>query len=57
VGIGANNGGMGFDSPIGLDDVSTYSRVIEELLHQGLSVADMRGVAGANILRVLAEVR
>ena len=48
---------MGFDSPIGLDDVSTYSRVIEELLHQGLSVADMRGVAGANILRVLAEVR
>lgn len=57
VGIGADFDGMGFDAaPVGLDDVGTYPALIAELLRRGVSVADVRGVAGANILRVLAEV-
>jgi membrane dipeptidase len=57
VGIGADFDGMGFDSgPAGLEDVGTYPALIEELLRRGVSVPDVRGVAGANILRVLAEV-
>ncbi|RAR10235.1 membrane dipeptidase [Stemphylium lycopersici] len=57
VGMGADFDGMGFDSgPVGLEDVSAYPALIEELLRRGVSVADVRGVAGANILRVLAEV-
>ncbi|KAI4958675.1 hypothetical protein J4E86_004280 [Alternaria arbusti] len=57
VGIGADFDGMGFDSgPAGLEDVGTYPALIEELLRRGVSVADVCGVAGANILRVLAEV-
>lgn len=57
VGIGADFDGMGLDEgPVGLEDVGTYPALIDELLRRGVSVADVRGVAGANILRVLAEV-
>ncbi|KAK7519254.1 renal dipeptidase [Phyllosticta citriasiana] len=57
VGIGADFDGMGFDpAPEGLEDVGTYPALIAELLRRGVSVEDVRGVAGANVLRVLAEV-
>jgi membrane dipeptidase len=57
VGIGADYDGMGFDpAPVGLDDVGTYPALIAELLRRGVSIEHVCGVAGANILRVLAHV-
>lgn len=57
VGIGADFDGMGFDKgPVGLEDVGTYPALVAELLRRGVSVTEVRGVAGANILRVLARV-
>ncbi|OJD30993.1 membrane dipeptidase [Diplodia corticola] len=57
VGIGADFDGMGFDpAPDGLEHVGTYPALIAELLRRGVSVEDVRGVAGANVLRVLADV-
>ncbi|CZT23689.1 related to renal dipeptidase [Ramularia collo-cygni] len=57
VGIGADFDGMGFDNgPDGLEHVGKYPDLLEELLRRGVSVEDVSGVAGANILRVLEEV-
>ncbi|KAF4310766.1 Chloroperoxidase [Botryosphaeria dothidea] len=57
VGLGADFDGMGLDSgPRRLEDVSTYPALLAELLRRGLSLGAIRGIAGANVLRVLAAV-
>lgn len=57
VGLGADFDGMGFDAgPAGLEDVAKYPALLAELLHRGVSLHDVRAVAGANVLRVLAAV-
>ena len=52
VGIGSDVDGV--DSvPVGLEDVSCYPRLTEELLNRGHSEADVHKILGGNILRAL----
>ena len=54
VGIGADwDGGGGVE---GLEDVSQLPRITERLLAAGYSEADIRGIWGGNLLRVLRAV-
>src|SRR5262249_6744136 len=50
VGIGADFDGV-TSVPVGLDDVSCYPRLTEELLKRGYSEWDIHKVLGANVLR------
>jgi membrane dipeptidase len=52
VGIGADFDGIGF-VPRGLEDVSSYPRLTEELLRRGYSSSDIRKILGKNVLRVV----
>jgi membrane dipeptidase len=52
IGIGADYDGN-TDWPAGLEDVSRYPRLFAELIRRGWSDADLKKVAGANILRAL----
>jgi membrane dipeptidase len=52
VGIGGDFDGI-TDTPIGLEDVSTYPALFAELSRRGWSDADLRKLAGENLLRVL----
>jgi membrane dipeptidase len=55
VGIGSDFDGIS-SGPTGLEDVSTYPTLIEELLRRGLSEDDIRKICGENLLRVWSEV-
>lgn len=55
VGIGSDFDGMQ-KGPEGLEDVSKYPSLIQELLRRGVSAEDLKGVVGGNVLRVLSEV-
>ncbi len=55
VGIGGDYWGMR-DGPLGLEDVSGYPRLFAELIQRGWSDADLRKLAGENMLRVMREV-
>jgi membrane dipeptidase len=52
VGIGSDLDG-GEMLPTGLEDVSRFPYLIAELLGRGYSDADVRGIAGGNVLRVM----
>jgi membrane dipeptidase len=52
VGIGGDFDGI-TDTPVGLEDVSTYPALFAELSRRGWSEADLRKLAGENLLRVL----
>ncbi len=54
VGIGSDFDGIG-RTPVGLEDVSKYPALLEELLRRGWSDNDVARVAGGNILRVMRE--
>lgn len=56
VGIGADYDGIGF-VPKGLEDVSTYPRVTDELKARGYSNKDIKKILGGNVLRVLKANR
>ncbi len=55
VGIGSDFWGM-LDMPIGLEDVSGFPRLFAALIDRGWSDADLKKLAGENLLRVLREV-
>jgi membrane dipeptidase len=57
VGIGSDFDGI-TENVVGLEDVSTFPALLAELARRGWSDADLRKVAGENVLRVLkrAEV-
>lgn len=55
VGIGSDFDGMQ-RGPQGLDDVGQYPRLIRELIRRGLTLAELQGVLGRNVLNVLQEV-
>jgi membrane dipeptidase len=55
VGIGSDFDGIE-SGPSGLEDVSTYPNLIEELLERGHSEEDIRKICGENLLRVWSEV-
>jgi membrane dipeptidase len=52
AGIGSDYDGM-WDTPTGLEDVSTYPALLEELLRRGYSDEDIEKIAGRNILRAM----
>jgi membrane dipeptidase len=52
VGLGGDFDGND-EWPEGLDDVSSYPRLFAELIRRGWSEADLRKLAGENVLRVL----
>ena len=54
VGIGSDFDGI-TRWPEGLDDVSSYPRLTEELLRRGYSEPDIHKILGGNILRVFRE--
>jgi membrane dipeptidase len=56
VGIGADYDGIGF-VPKGLEDVSTYPRVTNELKARGYSNKEIKKILGGNVLRVLKANR
>jgi membrane dipeptidase len=55
VGIGSDFDGIS-STPTGLEDVSTYPNLIEELLRRGHSEEDIRKLCGENLLRVWSAV-
>ncbi|XP_012515936.1 PREDICTED: dipeptidase 3 isoform X1 [Propithecus coquereli] len=55
IGIGGNYDGSG-RFPQGLEDVSTYPVLIEELLSRGWSDEELQGVLRGNLLRVFRRV-
>jgi membrane dipeptidase len=55
IGLGSDFDGV-FALPAGLHDVSTYPALIQALLEEGYSEAEVRGILGENLLRVWAEV-
>ena len=55
VGVGSDFDGMAH-GPRGLEDVSQYPNLIRELVRRGLNHADLVGVVGKNVLRVLKDV-
>jgi membrane dipeptidase len=54
VGIGGDFDGISMVVK-GLEDVSTYPNLFAELAHRGWSDADMKKLAGENVLRVLEQ--
>lgn len=54
VGIGSDFDGVD-DLPDGLEDVSRYPALLAELSRRGWSEADLRKLAGENVLRVLSQ--
>ncbi len=56
VGIGSDYDGVGPTLPVGLEDVSTYPNLVEELLRRGYSDDDVRKVLGGNAMRVWRAV-
>jgi membrane dipeptidase len=54
VGIGSDFDGV-TSVPVGLEDVSCYPRLTEELLRRGYSESDLHKILGGNALRVFRE--
>jgi membrane dipeptidase len=54
VGIGSDFDGIG-DTPDGLDGVDKFPDLLAELARRGWSDADLAGLAGGNVLRVMRE--
>jgi membrane dipeptidase len=59
--IGVDHIGIGSDFdgsptvPVGLEDVSQYPNLIDELLKRGYTESDVKKIIGGNLLRVLRE--
>jgi membrane dipeptidase len=53
VGLGSDFDGIP-DTPVGLEGVDRYPKLLEELMRRGWSDADIAKLAGENLLRVMA---
>lgn len=53
VGIGSDFDGTDNQLPVGLEDVSTFPALLAELSRRGWSEADLKKLAGENVLRVM----
>lgn len=56
VGLGSDFDGVGDSLPIGLEDVSKYPSLIEEMLARGYTRERIAKVCGGNLMRVWAAV-
>jgi membrane dipeptidase len=54
IGLGGDFDGID-ETPVGLEDVSTYPALFAELIRRGWSDADLRKLAGQNVIRVLRQ--
>jgi membrane dipeptidase len=54
VGIGSDSDGVDY-TPVGLEDVSKFPELFAELIRRGWSDADLKKLAGQNLLRVLRQ--
>ena len=54
VGIGSDLDGID-ETPVGLEDVSTYPALVAELLKRGWTSDDVKKVVGLNVLRVMQQ--
>ncbi len=54
VGIGSDFDGITM-WPVGLEDVSSYPRITDELLRRGYSEADVHKILGGNVLRAFRQ--
>ena len=54
VGLGSDFDGIS-TTPVGLDDVSTFPVLFAELIRRGWSDADLKKLAGGNVLRVMRQ--
>jgi membrane dipeptidase len=54
VGIGSDFDGIS-SAPIGLEDVSTFPALVEELLRRGYSDEDVKKVLGLNVIRAMRQ--
>jgi membrane dipeptidase len=54
VGIGGDLDGIG-TTPVGLESVAAYPKLFEELLRRGHSEAQLKKLAGTNVLRVMKQ--
>jgi membrane dipeptidase len=54
AGIGSDFDGISM-WPVGLEDVSTYPRLTDELLRRGYSEADIHKILGGNVLRAFRQ--
>jgi len=54
VGIGSDFDGITM-WPVGLDDVSSYPRLTDELLRRGYSETDIHKILGANVVRAFRQ--
>ncbi|HYC33188.1 MAG TPA: dipeptidase [Gemmatimonadales bacterium] len=54
VGIGSDFDGIDY-TPVGLEDVSTFPALFAELVRRGWSDADLRKLAGENLLRAMKQ--
>ena len=52
VGLGSDFDGVS-SLPVGLEDVTTYPKITEELLRRGYSKKSIRKILGGNVLRVM----
>ena len=55
VGLGSDFDGIDH-GPVGLEDVSKYHNLIEELIKRGWSDGEIKGLNGGNLLRILERV-
>ena len=55
IGIGSDYDGIDF-GPVGLEDVSTFPVLFAELLRRGYSEADLKKIAGQNMLRAMRQM-
>ncbi|MFI5130370.1 MAG: dipeptidase [Chitinophagales bacterium] len=52
VGIGSDYDGVS-SLPVGLDDVTTYPKITEELMRRGYSKKSIKKILGGNVMRVM----
>lgn len=52
VGIGSDYDGIG-SVPLGMDDVTTYPKITEELMNRGYTNKSIKKILGGNVLRVM----
>lgn len=55
IGIGGDYDGVE-NTPVDLEDVSTYPNLVKKLLDQGWSENEIIKLIGGNLLRVLSDV-